>query len=273
MLQTMKNHWWRMPKGKDDVSQAQSVAKIFGIPVTLSSSKKPCKKLRSHFLAHTAAAMRTLPTLTIFHRQPEYRQDQFAAKITMANHKYTPLQNTTASTTTTKAANTNNINNNDNSNMPIIFDSRDFVNMLMVLSQYTCRPPAAPITGHPLPSVFEEDCLSSISSLEDSTFKVGKLSVEQRKEKIHRYMKKRNERNFSKKIKYACRKTLADNRPRVRGRFAKNDDFAEIHRTVCGRHEEEGPAMKEEDVTDSDIFAHISGVKTFKCNYSIQSWS
>lgn len=42
---------------------------------------------------------------------------------------------------------------------------------------------------------------SEISSLEDSTFKVGKLSVEQRKEKIHRYLKKRNERNFSKKIK------------------------------------------------------------------------
>jgi len=42
---------------------------------------------------------------------------------------------------------------------------------------------------------------SEISSLEDSTFKVGKLSVEQRREKIHRYMKKRNERNFSKKIK------------------------------------------------------------------------
>jgi hypothetical protein len=32
------------------------------------------------------------------------------------------------------------------------------------------------------------------------------------------------------------------------------------------------PAMKEEDVTDSDIFAHTSGVNTFKCNYSIQSW-
>ena len=42
---------------------------------------------------------------------------------------------------------------------------------------------------------------SEISSLEESTFKVGKLSVEQRREKIHRYMKKRNERNFSKKIK------------------------------------------------------------------------
>lgn len=37
--------------------------------------------------------------------------------------------------------------------------------------------------------------------LDDSPFKVGRISAEERKEKIHRYMKKRNERNFSKKIK------------------------------------------------------------------------
>ncbi|XP_054807371.1 two-component response regulator-like APRR7 [Prosopis cineraria] len=116
-----------------------------------------------------------------------------------------------------------------------------------------------------------------ISNLEDSTFKVGKLSVEQRKEKIHRYMKKRNERNFSKKIKYACRKTLADSRPRVRGRFAKNDDFGDNHRPACSNHEEDDEddvVVKEEDdmVDSSDIFAHISGVNSFKCNYSIQSW-
>lgn len=42
---------------------------------------------------------------------------------------------------------------------------------------------------------------SEISSLEDPTYKVGKISVEERKRKIHRYLKKRNERNFSKKIK------------------------------------------------------------------------
>ncbi|PKA65117.1 hypothetical protein AXF42_Ash013238 [Apostasia shenzhenica] len=48
----------------------------------------------------------------------------------------------------------------------------------------------------PLPVV-----ASDISTLEDSTYKVGRLSVEERKEKIHRYLKKRNERNFSKKIK------------------------------------------------------------------------
>ncbi|KAH1037047.1 hypothetical protein GLYMA_20G200400v4 [Glycine max] len=116
-----------------------------------------------------------------------------------------------------------------------------------------------------------------ISNLEDSSFKVGKLSVEQRKEKINRYMKKRNERNFSKKIKYACRKTLADSRPRVRGRFAKNDDFGETNRTTSSNHEEddeEEVVMKDEDdmVDSSDIFAHISGLNSFKCNYSIQSW-
>ncbi|RDX92785.1 Zinc finger protein CO3, partial [Mucuna pruriens] len=114
-----------------------------------------------------------------------------------------------------------------------------------------------------------------ISHLEDSTLKVGKLSVEQRKEKIHRYMKKRNERNFSKKIKYACRKTLADSRPRVRGRFAKNDDFGEGHRQGSSNHEEDDEEIivKEDDdmVDSSDIFAHISGVNSFKCNYSIQS--
>lgn len=42
---------------------------------------------------------------------------------------------------------------------------------------------------------------SDMSSIEESSFKVGRLSVEERKEKIHRYLKKRNERNFSKKIK------------------------------------------------------------------------
>ncbi|XP_057429458.1 two-component response regulator-like PRR1 [Lotus japonicus] len=114
-----------------------------------------------------------------------------------------------------------------------------------------------------------------ISHLEESTLKVGKLSVEQRKEKIHRYMKKRNQRNFSKKIKYACRKTLADSRPRVRGRFAKNDDFGETHRPACSSHEEDDEeiVVKEDDdmVDSSDIFAHISGVNSFKCNYSIHS--
>ncbi|XP_030463981.2 uncharacterized protein LOC115683586 [Syzygium oleosum] len=115
---------------------------------------------------------------------------------------------------------------------------------------------------------------TDISNLEDSTYTVRKLSVEQRKEKIHRYMKKRNERNFSKKIKYACRKTLADSRPRVRGRFAKNEEFGENSRLACGHLEDDEKDevfVKEDDMMDSsDIFAHIGGVNSFNC--SIQSW-
>ncbi|XP_039139334.1 uncharacterized protein LOC120276720 isoform X1 [Dioscorea cayenensis subsp. rotundata] len=117
---------------------------------------------------------------------------------------------------------------------------------------------------------------TDISVLDDSTFKVGRLSVEERKEKIHRYMKKRNERNFSKKIKYACRKTLADSRPRVRGRFAKNDELGEARRPNSTHHEyedDEEIMVKEEDMFDSaDILAHISGVNSFKYNYTIESW-
>ncbi|XP_038971143.1 uncharacterized protein LOC120104291 [Phoenix dactylifera] len=87
--------------------------------------------------------------------------------------------------------------------------------------------------GSPKPLV-----ASDVSAWDDSSYKVGRLSVEERKEKIHRYMKKRNERNFSKKIKYACRKTLADNRPRVRGRFAKNDEFGEAGRPSSSTNQE-----------------------------------
>ena len=42
---------------------------------------------------------------------------------------------------------------------------------------------------------------SEITNLEDTTYKAVKCTPEERREKIHRYMKKRNERNFSKKIK------------------------------------------------------------------------
>ncbi|KAI0519250.1 hypothetical protein KFK09_006692 [Dendrobium nobile] len=57
-----------------------------------------------------------------------------------------------------------------------------------------------------------------------SGVKVERYSSKDRRERIERYRSKRNQRNFHKKITYACRKTLADSRPRVRGRFARNDE-------------------------------------------------
>ncbi|KAL1822271.1 hypothetical protein DCAR_0310085 [Daucus carota subsp. sativus] len=54
--------------------------------------------------------------------------------------------------------------------------------------------------------------------------KWGKISSEIRQEKLSRYRTKKAKRNFGRKIKYACRKALADSQPRVRGRFAKTDE-------------------------------------------------
>ncbi|XP_057817492.2 uncharacterized protein LOC131030628 isoform X1 [Cryptomeria japonica] len=68
--------------------------------------------------------------------------------------------------------------------------------------------------------------LESTSSIsEDGEFKIGQYTVEERRERLYRYRKKRNNRNFNKKIKYACRKSLADNQPRFRGRFVPKTEI------------------------------------------------
>ncbi|KAG9452117.1 hypothetical protein H6P81_005021 [Aristolochia fimbriata] len=81
---------------------------------------------------------------------------------------------------------------------------------------------------------------SSSPCMEEIGFKVvGRYSAEERKQRIHRYRSKRTQRNFNKTIKYACRKTLADSRPRVRGRFARNDEVGEIFKAASCHPEDE----------------------------------
>ncbi|XP_038888885.1 two-component response regulator-like APRR1 [Benincasa hispida] len=80
---------------------------------------------------------------------------------------------------------------------------------------------------HPLPPHNWENQSNQVPVAEDSNMKVGRYSEEVRKERILRYLKKRNQRNFNKTIKYACRKTLADRRIRVRGRFARNNEASD----------------------------------------------
>ncbi|XP_062120140.1 zinc finger protein CONSTANS-LIKE 1-like isoform X1 [Humulus lupulus] len=66
--------------------------------------------------------------------------------------------------------------------------------------------------------------ISLIHSPHERPMIISKSISEERKEKLSRYRNKKTKRNFGRKIKYACRKALADNQPRIRGRFAKTEE-------------------------------------------------
>ncbi|XP_065858901.1 uncharacterized protein [Euphorbia lathyris] len=86
---------------------------------------------------------------------------------------------------------------------------------------------------------------------EHSNIKVGRYSVEERKDRILKYLKKRNKRNFNKTIKYACRKTLADRRVRVRGRFARNNELSPCE-------DETGSKKNDNPVQDKESYSNDS---------------
>ncbi|XP_015692889.2 uncharacterized protein LOC102717433 [Oryza brachyantha] len=95
-------------------------------------------------------------------------------------------------------------------NLRRVFSTGD----LQVMNLPPSPPPPPPFSG--------DICSQEVGGLFSQ--KVGRYSAEERKERIERYRVKRHQRNFHKKITYACRKTLADSRPRVQGRFARNAD-------------------------------------------------
>ncbi|EXB84229.1 Zinc finger protein CONSTANS-LIKE 5 [Morus notabilis] len=66
--------------------------------------------------------------------------------------------------------------------------------------------------------------ISLIHSPHERPMIISKSISEERKEKLSRYRNKKNKRNFGRKIKYACRKALADSQPRIRGRFARTEE-------------------------------------------------
>ncbi|KAF8719523.1 hypothetical protein HU200_024250 [Digitaria exilis] len=98
--------------------------------------------------------------------------------------------------------------------------------------------------------------------------KVGRYSAEERKEKIERYRTKRNQRNFHKKITYACRKTLADSRPRVQGRFARN---SETETEAAAGHEREASDNSYEHYRYNNIATNSSCCFDSSCRGSAKT--
>ena len=69
--------------------------------------------------------------------------------------------------------------------------------------------------------------------------RIGIYDPEQRKARIELFHSKRAARIWRKRIKYDCRKELADSRPRIKGRFLKRSDMnlppEEIQRIYGGQ--------------------------------------
>jgi hypothetical protein len=57
---------------------------------------------------------------------------------------------------------------------------------------------------------------------------VGAYTAEERARILKRFYAKRERRIWKKKIRYTCRKNLADRRIRVKGRFVKAEDMPEL---------------------------------------------
>jgi len=53
--------------------------------------------------------------------------------------------------------------------------------------------------------------------------RIGTLTIEERRIKIDKYLEKRKRRTWNKRVNYDCRKKVADNRLRIKGRFVTKD--------------------------------------------------
>ncbi|KAL4334753.1 hypothetical protein GQ457_07G034000 [Hibiscus cannabinus] len=89
---------------------------------------------------------------------------------------------------------------------------------------------------------------SNANAIIEGMSRAHRYNPEEKKERIERYRSKRNLRNFTKKIKYTCRKTLADSRPRIRGRFARNEEIEKnVPQVEWSHHHVGGEDDHEED--------------------------
>ena len=100
----------------------------------------------------------------------------------------------------------------------------------IAIPQRAAKPPQraprsakAPAMAVPSGSAFADDYVPSRSKV-DSGMLVGAYSPEARKQRVARFVEKRERRVWRKKVKYDVRKNFADSRLRVKGRFVRKED-------------------------------------------------
>lgn len=88
---------------------------------------------------------------------------------------------------------------------------------------------------------------------------IGAYTKEQRQLLIEKFRAKKKRRVWRKQIKYDCRKTLADNRPRVKGRFVSRKERGEDDRNDASSSPEmvgidtDSPSRESPRSTDSSL--------------------
>ena len=81
----------------------------------------------------------------------------------------------------------------------------------------------------PKPPVAELPCLPVPPTLPaQETKKIGGLSYEERLIRLNRYREKRGRRVWRRRVSYQCRKKVADNRMRIKGRFVTKEDALKL---------------------------------------------
>lgn len=92
-----------------------------------------------------------------------------------------------------------------------------------------------------------------------SAYRIGRYTPAERRIRLERYREKRAQRNYKRRVKYGCRKKIADKRRRVQGRFVKREEeqaLAAIQQDNAGNSKADNGEEGTEDGTEDETKVH-----------------